>query len=156
MSTLSLLSQGPNKKPDPETDIQKMLLECLQLLGQKRGMREEMRKRKVYPICRNLDYLQDNEEISAIIYEIVQLTMGDEDPDTPKDVVKKMILEDGTHVVEGLSASGEVVKQVEKKKKKVMSGAGAGAGAGDDAAALKKVDIDDIDAEQSCCLDDVD
>lgn len=78
-----LWMQGPDKQPDPEIDIQKMLLECLQLLGQKRAMREEMRKQKVYPICRNLDYLQEDEDISSIIYEIVNLTMGEEDPNTP-------------------------------------------------------------------------
>lgn len=99
-----LYAQGPNKKPDPETDIQKMLLESLQLLGQKRAIREEMRKQKVYPICRNLDYLQDDEDISSIIFEIVQLTMGDEDPNTPvDDVVKAKVTANGTDIVEGLS-----------------------------------------------------
>ena len=44
-----------------------------------------MRKQKVYPICRNLDLLQDDEECSNIIFEIVQLTMGDEDPNNPID-----------------------------------------------------------------------
>lgn len=57
-------------------------------------MREEMRKQKVYPICRNLDYLQDDEDISSIIYEIVQLTMGEEDPNTPVDDVQKKVIDE--------------------------------------------------------------
>lgn len=46
----------------------------------------------MYPICRNLDYLQDDEDISNIIYEIVQLTMGYEDPNTPLE--NKVCIED--------------------------------------------------------------
>ena len=84
------------------------------MLGQKRAMREEMRKRKVYPICRNLDYLQDDEDISSIIFEIVQLTMGDEDPNTPvDDAVKAKITETGTDIVE---VSNDVKIEVEKEK----------------------------------------
>jgi Domain of unknown function (DUF383)/Domain of unknown function (DUF384) len=52
---------------------------------QRRGIREELRKKKVYPICRNLDYLQENEAASSLILDIVNLLMRDEDPDTPVD-----------------------------------------------------------------------
>jgi hypothetical protein len=64
----------------------KMMLECLLLLCQRRGIREELRKRKVYPIMRNLDLkIENNEAISTAIYEVVNLLISDEDPNTPID-----------------------------------------------------------------------
>jgi hypothetical protein len=61
----------------------KLLLESIVLMCQKRGMREELRKRKVYPIVKNLDLKVEDEAISGAIYEIVNFLMGDEDPNTP-------------------------------------------------------------------------
>lgn len=80
---LWLNAQNPTKKWEPETDILLMLLECVILLCQKRGIREELRKRQVYPMCRNLDYLQEDEDVSNLILEIVNLLMRDEDPNAP-------------------------------------------------------------------------
>jgi hypothetical protein len=64
-------------------EIMKLLLECIILLCQKRGLREELRKRKVYPVVKNLDLKIEDETISGAIYEIVNFLMGDEDPNTP-------------------------------------------------------------------------
>jgi hypothetical protein len=77
------------------------------MLGMKRAMREEMRKAKVYPICRNLDYLQDDEDISSIIFEIVQLTMGDEDPNTPVDDALKEAPQTGALAIEDVRKEEE-------------------------------------------------
>jgi Domain of unknown function (DUF383)/Domain of unknown function (DUF384) len=82
---LWLNAEDPLKKWEPEIDILIMLLECIILLCLKRGIREELRKRQVYPMCRNLDYLQDDESVSNLILEIVNLLMRDEHPDTPID-----------------------------------------------------------------------
>lgn len=82
---LWLNAEDALKKWEPEIDILTMLLECIILLCQKRGIREELRKKQVYPICRNLDYLQDDESVSNLILEIVNFLMRDEHPDTPID-----------------------------------------------------------------------
>lgn len=82
---LWLNAEDPLKKWEPEVDILTMLLECIILLCQKRGIRDELRKKQVYPICRNLDYLQDDESVSNLILEIVNFLMRDEHPDTPID-----------------------------------------------------------------------
>lgn len=63
----------------------KMLLECIILLCQRRGLREEMRKRGAYFVVKNLDLKTEDEGVSGAIYEIVNFLMGDEDPDTPID-----------------------------------------------------------------------
>ena len=83
---LWLQAENSKKQSDPAPDIVKMLLECIILLCQRRGVREELRKRKVYPICRNLDYMQEDEGVSTTILEIVNLLMGEEDPATPIDL----------------------------------------------------------------------
>jgi hypothetical protein len=78
---LWLAAMNPAKKHEPDTDIIVMLLECIVLLCQKRMMREELRKRKAYFVCRNLDYqLQEIEAINKIVYDIVNFLMRDEDP----------------------------------------------------------------------------
>ena len=56
-----------------------MLVECIQLLCQRRPIREELRKQKVYPVIRNLAYAQDDESVSTTIIDIVNLLMRDED-----------------------------------------------------------------------------
>lgn len=82
---LFLNAEDPEKKWEPEMDILLMLLECIVLLCQRRGIREELRRKKVYPICRNLDYLQENETASELVLDVVNLLMRDEDDDTPID-----------------------------------------------------------------------
>lgn len=59
-----------------------MILECIILLCPRRGIREELRKLKIYYIIKNLDILIENEKINELIYEIVNFLMGDEDKDT--------------------------------------------------------------------------
>ena len=63
----------------------KMLVECIILLCQRRGIREELRKKKVYPVLRNLDLKVEEEKVSAAIYEAVNFLIADEDPNTPID-----------------------------------------------------------------------
>lgn len=82
---LWLQAENPDKKVEPEQDIMKMLIECLQLFCQRRGIREELRKRKVYYVIRNLDTKIEVEEINAAVYEVVNLLICDEDPSTPID-----------------------------------------------------------------------
>jgi hypothetical protein len=63
-----------------------MLLESLLILCQTRIIRDRLRVRKVYPVIRNLDYFQDNEEVSAAIYEVVTLLIGNEDQSNPSQI----------------------------------------------------------------------
>ena len=51
------------------------------MLCQRRIIREELRKRKVYPIIRNLDYkMEGKDEASGVILEIVNFLMRDDIP----------------------------------------------------------------------------
>jgi hypothetical protein len=83
---LWMQADNADKQIEPERDIMKMLLECIILLCQRRGLREELRKKRAYFVVKNLDLKIDDEWISESVYEIVNFLMGDEDPDTPIDV----------------------------------------------------------------------
>jgi hypothetical protein len=77
---LWMLADDPDKEFESDVNIRKMLLECLLLLCQTRSIRTYLRNKKVYPIIRNLDYAQEDESVSALILELVQFLMRDEDP----------------------------------------------------------------------------
>ena len=64
-----------------------MLLECVVLLCQRRGVREELRKRRVYCAVRNLDVHlgEQHERVTELIYDIVNFLIGDEDHATAVD-----------------------------------------------------------------------
>ena len=59
----------------------------------------------MYPVLRNLDYFQDNEEVSAAIYEVVTLLIGNEDPSNASQI-----------------KAPESLQEVEEKKYDGMSG----------------------------------
>ena len=77
---LWLAAENPDRQAEPDLEVMKLLLECLVLLCQKRYMRNELRKRKVYPIMRNLDLAVEDEGVSAVLYDVVNFLIGDEDP----------------------------------------------------------------------------
>ena len=80
-------ASNPNKTSEPELDILIMLLECMVLLCQRRGVREELRKRRVYCVVRNLDVHlgEQHERVTELIYDIVNFLIGDEDHATAVD-----------------------------------------------------------------------
>lgn len=106
---LWLNAENPAKKWESEMDILIMLLECVILLCQKRGIREELRKRKVYPMCRNLDYLQEDEGVSNLILEIVNFLMRDEDPNAPLEVENGPMYKNPS-VAEIVETSADIIK----------------------------------------------
>jgi hypothetical protein len=82
---LWMQAERPEKVIEPDYELLTLLLECVQLLCQRRGLREELRKRRVYIVVKNLDLVVEDEKQSEIIYAIVDLLMGDEDPRTKID-----------------------------------------------------------------------
>lgn len=91
-----------------------MLLECFLILCHKRVIRERLRLKKVYPVIRNLDYLQDNEEVSALIYEVVSQLIGNEDPSNPSSLESETIM---TRVEEVEEIKEELVNKIEENDK---------------------------------------
>jgi hypothetical protein len=63
-----------------DKEVTKLLLECIILLCQTKLIRQELRKRKVYPICRNMDYLLEDDSINDTVFEIVNFLEREDDP----------------------------------------------------------------------------
>ena len=74
-----MAADDATKKYEPDVGVRKMLLECIVLLCQKKSQRHDLRKWKVYPVCRNLDLEQEDEGVSEVILDIVNFLMRDED-----------------------------------------------------------------------------
>ncbi len=51
-----LVASDPDRLPEPDLEIMRMLLECIVLLCQRRGLREELRKRKVCVVQYFIDF----------------------------------------------------------------------------------------------------
>ena len=68
-----MAAKNPEKKAEENDDCIQMLLECILMLCTRRLVREELRKRKVYPIVRNFNYSlpQENEKFDSLILDIV-------------------------------------------------------------------------------------
>lgn len=79
--------QSGEKIPSGDSETQKMLVDCILLLCQQRIIRNRLRALKVYPVIRNFDYEQENQEASDVIYEIVNLLVRDECVEEGHEVV---------------------------------------------------------------------
>ena len=82
---LWMLAEDPTRRPDANTAVLKMLLECLLLLCQRRAGREELRKRKVYPVIRNLDLFMEDDDINNVVVDLVDFLIRDEEPGQQED-----------------------------------------------------------------------
>jgi hypothetical protein len=80
-----LQAEDLGKRPDPDLDVVKMLLECLVLLCQRRVIRQTMRAKKVYPVVRNLDLFLEDEGVNDVVVQIVDFLVRDEAPDGEED-----------------------------------------------------------------------
>lgn len=69
---------GDEKEREPDKAVRALLLETLLLFCSSRSGREELRKRKAYPVVREVDVVEDDEENSEIIYKIVNFLQRDE------------------------------------------------------------------------------
>uniref|UniRef100_A0A060T8C6 Protein HGH1 homolog n=1 Tax=Blastobotrys adeninivorans TaxID=409370 RepID=A0A060T8C6_BLAAD len=70
----------PDKKREPELEIVKTMVESLLLLCTKREMREYLRLRSFYPVIRELHKNVEEDEIRQLSERLVQMLMGDEEP----------------------------------------------------------------------------
>ena len=101
----SLLNLGSDKRREPDTECRKMLIESLALLTRSRPCRDIMRLKKVvvvyppptllsfpclkldiisqYPVVRNMDKEEQNEEIHDLVYTLVNALLREEAPEDP-------------------------------------------------------------------------
>jgi hypothetical protein len=65
---------------NPDIDTAKLFYDCIVLLCQKKQIRQELRDRKVYPICRNFYYKYDDERLIDIVHDVVNFLEREDDP----------------------------------------------------------------------------
>jgi hypothetical protein len=73
-----VLEGGEEKVIEPDRDVRATLLETLLLFCATRSARETLRKLKTYPIVREVDLLETDQELSEVIYKIVNFLQRDE------------------------------------------------------------------------------
>jgi len=69
-----LASPGTNREPN--TEIRAMLVDSILLLTSTKIGREKLREKKVYPILREYDKIEENEEIKNNLFSIVNVLVG--------------------------------------------------------------------------------
>ncbi|CAI2161811.1 15518_t:CDS:2 [Funneliformis geosporum] len=71
----------PNKKREPDSHLKRTLLESIVLLTSTRQGRDILRKKKVYPVLRQMHLVENDEQVGDVIEQIVNMIMRDEAPD---------------------------------------------------------------------------
>lgn len=73
-----VLEGGEEKVVEPDRDVRATLLETLLLFCATRSARETLRKMKAYPIVREVDVLETDQELSEVMYKIVNFLQREE------------------------------------------------------------------------------
>ena len=97
----------PDKTRETDAMFRLYLVETLVLLCKNRACRDILRAKKVYPIVRELDLWEKNEEVKEVIYKLVNLLWADEEKEGAEHVSNglKVI---GSDLPEGVSEFEEV------------------------------------------------
>jgi len=80
----SLEIEGINKIREPQAEIRLLLIETLVLLCSTVENRNFLRAQQVYPIIRNTDLVETDENVSETIYRLVNFLQRDEIDDENK------------------------------------------------------------------------
>jgi hypothetical protein len=79
----SVYRLGEKKKREIDQQVRLAAVECLLLLCTTRNGRNDLRKKKVYPIVRNAHLVEQVEEIGDQIYKLVDFLIRDEEGEEP-------------------------------------------------------------------------
>ena len=69
----------PEKTREPDADIRNMLLEAMLQLCATRISRETLRKKKIYPILRELHKWETEDDVKSTCQRLVEIIIRDED-----------------------------------------------------------------------------
>lgn len=100
------------KKVEPDKDTRLYLLEALAQLTASEEGRNILRKKKVYPIIREMDKIEHDDEIHDAAFQIVDHLMSDEGGDSPSDEHKASGLK---HLLQGVAKESKEVVDAKKE-----------------------------------------
>ncbi|TYZ62402.1 hypothetical protein PybrP1_010212 [[Pythium] brassicae (nom. inval.)] len=120
----SLYRLGDKKKREQDKQVRLAAVDCLLLLCTTRNGRNDLRRKKVYPVVRNAHLVEPDEEVGDQIYKLVDFLIRDEEGEEPdwNDVRAKAFADDadavGGEAAESVTAettaaatTGEEVKE---------------------------------------------
>ncbi|KAF1330096.1 hypothetical protein FI667_g5281, partial [Globisporangium splendens] len=79
----SVYRLGEKKKREQDKQVRLYAVDCLLLLCTTRNGRNDLRRKKVYPIVRNAHLVEPEEEIGDQIYKLVDFLIRDEEGEEP-------------------------------------------------------------------------
>lgn len=79
----SVYRLGEKKKREQDKQVRLCAVDCLLLLCTTRNGRNDLRRKKVYPIVRNAHLVEPEEEIGDQIYKLVDFLIRDEEGEEP-------------------------------------------------------------------------
>lgn len=74
----SVYRDGESKQIEDDKEVKVLVLETLLLFCSTRSSRQQLRNHKVYPVVRELDLTETDEEIQELIYKLVNFLQRDE------------------------------------------------------------------------------
>lgn len=80
-----LLNVSSEKIRDPDLETRRMVVDCLILLTGTKTGRNFLKDNKVFPIVREFDKHEEDEELSMTIYKLVHVLLLDDPEDEPSE-----------------------------------------------------------------------
>lgn len=119
----SLYRLGEKKRREQDKQVRLAAIDCLLLLCTTRNGRNDLRRKKVYPIVRNAHLVEPEEEVGDQIYKLVDFLIRDEEGEEPdwNDVRTKAFADDDEKDTDraaapGAAAEGESAVTTEEEK----------------------------------------
>lgn len=116
----SVYRLGEKKKREQDKQVRLCAVDCLLLLSTTRNGRNDLRRKKVYPIVRNAHLVEPEEDIGDQIYKLVDFLIRDEEGEEPdwNEVRAKAFADDDDESKagegEGDAATEKTVETTEK------------------------------------------
>jgi hypothetical protein len=88
-----LLNVSQQKIRDPDAETRRMVVDCLILLTSTKQGRQYLKDNKAFPIVREYDKHEEEEELSMTIYKLVHVLLLDDPEDEPSSGDEPMPME---------------------------------------------------------------
>eukprot|EP01125_Pyxidicula_operculata_P002069 TRINITY_DN12022_c0_g1_i1.p1 TRINITY_DN12022_c0_g1~~TRINITY_DN12022_c0_g1_i1.p1 ORF type:complete len:382 (-),score=89.62 TRINITY_DN12022_c0_g1_i1:23-1168(-) len=75
-----------SKEREKDTEIKSMIIDCLLLLTSTKDGRDFLKKKDIYPIIREYDSVEENQEISSNIFNLLNIIKGLDESSKPVNV----------------------------------------------------------------------
>lgn len=142
MTRLLCLHMSTHKVREEDVEVRRCLLTALQLLCVSKASRQVMRKKRAYPVIRNMDLAEHDEQNKEVVISIVNFLVRDEEAGDNEDILGK-----GDHHGDGGGAGADA---------DLPQGSGNETQRAADIAEILKKATDDLDEDAGTEMNSVD